>query len=58
MMWNRSMIASQSVLKKSPKKGPYSSTYSGSYLECPKNDLEHFKKCVGLSKKHVLKHPT
>ena len=35
-MWNRSMIASQSVLKKSP----YGGTYSGTYLECPKNVLK------------------
>jgi hypothetical protein len=28
-MWNRSMIASQSVLRKSPKKGPFSGTYKG-----------------------------
>ena len=50
-MWNRSMIASWSVPKKSPKRGPYGGTYRGINLECPKNvleshenDLEHPKK--------------
>ena len=44
-MWNRSMIASQSVLKKSP----YGGTYSGTYLECPKKCLRTSLKCFRMS---------